>query len=844
MRAIRTDAIIASLLLATAVALGSGYARALRMESSHAPMVAFVQRVFGAALMSACGRGLTTPVASILSGTGPTIDERPTSEFLLMRREVLSCTDIPAGLRVEGLDGLQRASRYLLLSIAGAWTLSGPAWAGIDRLLGLMFGVSVALAYVASRVAMGRVVATGIAVLLMVSPLHLQNLIDVRDYSKTPFFLLTLCSIGFLLTRSWTPRVVIGVSVVTGAALGVGFGMRTDVLVNLLFVLAAVLACLPGRLVDTWKVRLSAAAAGALAFALVASPLMGSYETRASPWHVALLGYAHEWDRSLEVSSAPYEAGYFYSDSYVATQVDAYWRRLTHDPVPVSIGLPHYADASRSYYLATLTTFPADAVVRGWAAVIKILELPFSGMAAVAPHRTSNWLARVMTTEQRILLHVEPYSVPLFIAVLLGVSLHSVRLAAVLFALTVAFGAYPSIQFQRRHFFHLEFLGLWMLGLATSFAFGLVMSRLRGLASVASTGDGWKGALSFAAAVLAVILVPLGIARVVQGRTVGALMTAYSTAPTVMLHRANEAVGDGMVRLADAEHAFARPRAGRSMYSEMLAADVSGDCPRDEATLTFRYASADPQLNFTRTYAVARPARGHTTTVYFPVYEAGAAKPAADRVTFGGVDVPATDLGCVTRVARLTDPDRLSLLVPIVMRDDWASTPLYQRLRRWEGDSASEGRTSYWSTPSLRGISGPVSGRSASATRFVGTVDYNAGVAHVGADASVSVDGLAEASGSYLVSWQPQPFSPSRLLMVDGQLERGGLTVGLVDASGWAASVEVEEPGQFRAVIQAPRTGQYQVVVSNHLRDGALRNRFTISRIAIVDGASTVGTMK
>jgi hypothetical protein len=48
--------------------------------------------------------------------------------------------------------------------------------------------------------------------------------------------------------------------------------------------------------------------------------------------------------------------------------------------------------------------------------------------------------------------------------------------------------------------------------------------------------------------------------------------------------------------------------------------------------------------------------------------------------------------------------------------------------------------------------------------------------------------------------------------------------------------VDIDTPGPFRAFVQAPHAGRYQVVVANHLTAASLRNRFTISRFVVVDG--------
>ncbi len=63
----------------------------------------------------------------------------------------------------------------------------------------------------------------------MTSPLQFSQLPHLRDYSKAPFFMFTLCAVAWIaLTRASRGRTVTALAII-GAVLGVGFGFRTDV---------------------------------------------------------------------------------------------------------------------------------------------------------------------------------------------------------------------------------------------------------------------------------------------------------------------------------------------------------------------------------------------------------------------------------------------------------------------------------------------------------------------------------------------------------------------------------------------------------------------------------------
>ncbi len=677
------DAVVAAMFLAIAFGIGAQYAGAARRTKQTPDMPGLSRRIFGAAAMVACGRGATTPVVPPAAEPGTPDRLRALAAFLDVRRDAISCADIPVDVPVDGLDGPQRASRYLLLMTAGAWKLSGLSWAGIDRLVGLLFGMAIALAYLAGRLALTPIAAAAVASLYMLSPLHLANLLDLRDYSKAPFFVATLLIAGVCVLRPRAPRTIVACAAAAGALIGCGFGVRTDIALNLAVVLGAVGLFLPGHVSGTWKLRVAAAAVCMTMFLAAAAPILGSGASGSNLWHWALLGYSHDSDEALDVAPAPYETGYFYSDSYVATVVDASWGRSTGSAAHVSVGLPGYADASRRYYLLLLETFPADALLRGWASVIRVLELPYGGAQSIP----GGWLPRIVNTlvsaTQRALSQATGVGVPLFALVAIGVSMRSVRLAAFMCALAAFLGAYPAIQFHPRHIFHLELLPLWLLGFAVSWLVLVMSGRTDPLSLLGPAGDRRaRRPLLFVAAVLAIVVLPWTALRAYQQRTATALLSTYEDATREPMAMSPAPIDGGRVRLA---LNGGRSRAARrSIWSEMLAVEIGADrCPDAQPSLTFRYRAADPAVDFSRSYAIDRPAGGGVTTVYFPAYETGAASPDPALLAIDGLEIAAADWPCVKRVSRFADADRFPLLLAAVLPAHWRELPLHQTLRRW-----------------------------------------------------------------------------------------------------------------------------------------------------------------
>jgi hypothetical protein len=276
------------------------------------------------------------------------------------------------------------------------------------------------------------------------------------------------------------------------------------------------------------------------------------------------------------------------------------------------------------------------------------------------------------------------------------------------------------------------------------------------------------------------------------------------------------------------------------MFSDMLGVDVTGErCLADQVTVSFRYITPNPGNDFSRTLTVPVPDAERLTTMFFPIYETGSSSPDPALLSFGGVELAESDLPCLKRVFRFSMPDTFPLLLTTVLPPDWRSVPPYQTLRSWERSvqRGGERAVTYWAPQRLRDERWQLLARSAAADPGVGVdVDYSASIARPTRDGTVTVSGVATGPSAYLVAWKPKALGARAVVVVEGTIERGGVTIGLTESSAWVARVDIVAPGAFRAVVQAPHAGDDQLVIASNLTDGSLRNKLTISRIAFVDG--------
>ena len=140
----------------------------------------FYQNYFEPAVMTACGKGFV-----ITQGPQPAA----LAEFLQQRRDRFDCAELPPNLAL-GPDGLfQGAWIYLEMMVGWSWRVLGISWSGMGPLFGLLFGITIALAYAIFRLGMNQGLAVIGALGLTVSAAHLMNLPNLRDYAKAPFTL-------------------------------------------------------------------------------------------------------------------------------------------------------------------------------------------------------------------------------------------------------------------------------------------------------------------------------------------------------------------------------------------------------------------------------------------------------------------------------------------------------------------------------------------------------------------------------------------------------------------------------------------------------------------------------
>ena len=241
------EAVVVVLIASAGFMIGSRYvASFMKTEKPD-----FGQTEFSAAVMLTCGRGFAQPARS----SSALID------FLAGNSDRFSCEQMTPEMKPDGVNLTQKLYRYLMTAVALQWKWSGISWTGLAPLFGVAFAVTTCAAYGLLRLAAPLPIAAAGAVPLLVSAHQLAYLPQLRDYAKAPFILLLILILARLVVGPFEPRRALALAVAFGLVLGIGFGFRNDLLINIPPFLFCLFLVVRGRWRD--HVRLKFACLGA-----------------------------------------------------------------------------------------------------------------------------------------------------------------------------------------------------------------------------------------------------------------------------------------------------------------------------------------------------------------------------------------------------------------------------------------------------------------------------------------------------------------------------------------------------------------------------------------------------
>lgn len=673
------DATVVMALFACALCVGMTYV------STWGGTGYFYQRLFGPALMFACGRGYVNPDVQQVPAL---------QDFLYVEEEFnarrppdvdrFDPEDLPQDVPNAPFNAIQRRQLYLLGSAALLWRVLGVAWSALTPLFGLLFAASVIAAYGLFRLGMGRTLATACAVMFMTSPLHLQYLPDLRDYAKAPFILAAVFLTGCLVRFPMSRRGVWIICALCGLVIGIGVGFRVDVLIAAPPLALACLFLLPKEGTCSMPARVGALGVFAVAFVVAAFPILTQLGEGGNKSHPTLLGFMEPYSQRLGVGGAPYQFGNHYLDTEALTIVNAFGRPSNTRLDAFIYEKPRYERTADALLTRFVRTFPADVLIRAYAAVLRVLDELRGGARPGPPGVTSGAVLALYRARQFVEGHVLVYTRYMVLAALCLIAGRRLMLGFGVLLATLYFAGYSAVQYGSRNCFHLEVIPWWFTGFMIAHVVPALQSawasrrdpraHLRTL--VANAAGPAKRVAIFAMTATLGLCLPLWGLRWYQEARVKALFSAYEAAPRLPVAWEARPGDDGTDLLVPA--GIPECPAGESFEWQMLVAEVA---PCDRAlTMRVRYASdcRESDISWETTLAPADA----VTTVFIPIYAGHWTEYAPQWTCFTGLQIAHEDLPCLTGLFRADESADFPLLVKAVLPTHWESMPLCQRLTR------------------------------------------------------------------------------------------------------------------------------------------------------------------
>jgi hypothetical protein len=238
----------------------------------------------------------------------------------------------------------------------------------------------------------------------------------------------------------------------------------------------------------------------------------------------------------------------------------------------------------------------------------------------------------------------------------------NMRAGAFLLFFVLYFCGLPAVQYDARHFFHLEFVAWWAAGFLLQSAFNYFRLLMQQHGWRAATAPLARPALVLTGCV-AFLVLTLDAARAYQQRAAQSLLGDYLAAGREQLPLEQVlAPGSGVaIRVSP----YADPET-----ADFIAVDLNGSRCGAHTAVAFRYDQKSRRA-YSRVFEVPRDdtARG-LTHIFMPIYDG-----------FGRLEFSDAPPGCVDGVFRVREPGQFRLLLEVMLRPGWRRAPLYQRLR-------------------------------------------------------------------------------------------------------------------------------------------------------------------
>lgn len=649
----------------------------------------YYQRYYAPAVMWACGKEYGNPAAKI----------KELDKFLLTDTDNFSCAHLPQDLKIAPISPLSPTvmgtEKYRFILTAMIWKFTGVSWSKLNVFYALFYAASVCLAYFIFRTALHKLIALPLAIFILASSQHLRYFPHFRDFAKEPFYLFMILGI-ILMARGFTERKAAHIwGAICGLILGVGIGFRMDLYIMIPPMLVSIVYLSSGSL----KNKLVTSAIFLLSFLIAGYPIISaSVNSGANGPHVILMGLAPMFTGALAVPSI-YETVLMYNDTHIVALINSYAALALQDERIFAYPSASYDKIGWEYFSDIVFNFPADIIVRLFAAVIRSLTLPFHylGPHSIYPDQIK-FLEYINDVKTGVgdALALGEYSALYIVGAIMFLGKRDIKLGLTLFVALIYLAGYSMLQFHPRHYFHLEFITLLGFGVLIQ---AVLVGGVGLLGSIVkhTPHDKWMAAsdiklfarngVIFLAVTGFVCIAPLKLARIHQQRNVEKLVSGFMKMEVERVDYQINQVTDKEALIVSDKFSGEYTLADKNLFSKTDFIEIvfNGEkCSKDKIDIRMKYLR---DHDFSNDFTVRlNPNTKQVVKLITPVFDLKFLymnRPSLDGNRLEGIAVDPSDAGCIGEIYRIKNPKAVPFIMHLQIPPDWRDLPLYQKFQ-WE----------------------------------------------------------------------------------------------------------------------------------------------------------------
>jgi hypothetical protein len=350
---------------------------------------------------------------------------------------------------------------------------------------------------------------------------------------------------------------------------------------------------------------------------------------------------------------------------------------LIQSGLKIAIDSSAYDQVAFQYYVELIRQFPADLVTRSVAAILQVLLL-FNNYWFQAPSFLSTTIVGQMMNVLSVGMGVlKPLSIVLMVGTVLVYTLRHLRQGMAMILLICYLCAYPSLQFSPRHFFHLEFIGLFFHGFFLYMLMKMLTTKNR-FHALKNLITAWidepqvrKNFKIILGTTVSLIVVFYGL-RGLQQIEVGKLLANYENAAKSKLIITSTIHEDKVFISAD--DLLTDPSQDEISLNYLMLHFAKSDGANAELRIPFKfvYTSSHPYYNFTREM-VADLTNTTSRKIYQPVFS-------SSYFQFQGIELNQEDAQYLDEIYQLETDYMLRYLLGFNLPAEWERERRYQTI--------------------------------------------------------------------------------------------------------------------------------------------------------------------